>query len=59
MCGTDLLDAAHKLAKHMGIEFNGSTGWLWRFRKRHGIGKKKVQGESGGADIISPVRGSR
>ena len=50
MCGTDLLDAAFKLAKHMGIEFSGSTGWLWWFRKRHGIGNKKVQGESGSAD---------
>ena len=48
--GTDLVDAAFKLAKHMGIEFSGSTGWLWRFRKRHGIGNKKVQGESGSAD---------
>ena len=48
--GTDLLNAAFKLAKHMGIEFSGSTGWLWRFRKRHGIGNKKVQGESGSAD---------
>ena len=26
VCGTDLLDAAHKLARHMGIEFSGSTG---------------------------------
>ena len=47
MRGTDLLDAATKLARHMGIEFNGSTGWLWQSRKRHGIGHKKVQGESG------------
>ena len=44
--GTDLLDAAVKLAKHMGIDFSGSTGWLWRFRKHRGIGNKKVQGES-------------
>ena len=48
--GTDLLDAAHKLAKHIGIEFSDSTGWLWRFRKRHGIGNKKIQGELGSAD---------
>ena len=48
--GTDLLDAATNLARHMGIEFSSSTGWLWRFRKRHGIGNKKVQGESGSAD---------
>ena len=45
--GTDLLDAAFKLAKHMGIEFSGSTGWVWRFRKCHGISNKKVQGELG------------
>ena len=56
--GTDLLDAAVKLAKHMGIDFSGSTGWLWSFRKRHGIGNKKVQGESGSADTeaVEPFR---
>ena len=26
--GPDLLDAATKLTRHMGIEFSGSTGWL-------------------------------
>ena len=36
--GTDILDAAVKLARHMGIEnFTGSTGWLWRFCRRHNI----------------------
>ena len=56
--GTDLLDAATKLARHMGIEFSGSTRWLWRFRKRHGIGNKKVQGESESADneAVEPFR---
>ena len=49
--GTDLLDAACKLAKHMGIEFSGSTGWLWRFRKRHGIGNKKKFRANQGAPI--------
>ena len=29
--GTDLLNAAINLARHMGIEFSGSTGWLWWF----------------------------
>ena len=56
--GTDLLDATCKLAKHMGIEFSGSTGWLWCFRKRRGIGNKKVPGESGSADTeaVEPCR---
>ena len=45
--GTDPLNAATKLASHMDIEFSGSTGWLWRFRKIHGIGYKKVQGNLG------------
>ena len=40
--GTDLLNAATKLAQHIDIELSGSTGWLWRFSKRHGIGNKKV-----------------
>ena len=55
---TDLLNAATKLARHMGIEFSGSTGWLWRFRKRHGIGNKKVQGESGSTntEVVEPFR---
>ena len=26
--GVDILDAAKKLAAHMGIPFNGSGGWL-------------------------------
>ena len=56
--GTDLLNAATKLARHMGIEFSGSTGWQWWFRKHHGIGNKKVQGESGSADTeaVEPFR---
>jgi hypothetical protein len=30
--GVDLKSAAERLAK----QFQGSDGWLWRFRKHHG-----------------------
>ena len=46
--GTKILDAANKLAQHMGIPFCGSSGWLWQFR--NGIGNKKTQGEAASAD---------
>ena len=38
--GVDILDTAKKLAAHMGIPFNNSGGWLWRFRNCHGIRNK-------------------
>lgn len=35
--GTELKSAAMELANSMNIPFKASDGWLWRFRKRHGI----------------------
>jgi transposase len=47
----ELRAAAEKLSEHMGIAFRASDGWLWRFRKRHGISNRKTSGESLSADI--------
>ena len=34
--GLEIVDAANKLARHMGIEsVKASDYWLWRFRNRH------------------------
>ena len=44
--GTDLLDAATKLARHMGIEFSGSTGGCGAF-------------ENATASVIRKCRGNR
>ena len=49
--GVEIVEAAKKLAEHMGVTFQGSAGWLWRFGNRHGIRHKNVQGESGSADL--------
>ena len=46
----ELWAAADKLAKHMGIQFQASDGWLWRFRKRHGITNRSTCGEALSAD---------
>ena len=56
--GVDILDAAVKLAAHMGISFSGSVGWLWRFRNRHGIRNKVVHCEAGSGDsgVVEPFR---
>ena len=56
--GTEILDAASKLARHLGIPFNASSGWLWRFWNHHGIHNKKTQGEAGSADAeaVEPFR---
>ena len=58
MCRVDIPDAAVKLAAHMGIPFNGSGGWLWRFRNRHGIRNKVVHSEAAGGDsgVVEPFR---
>ena len=53
VCGVDTLGAVH-----MGIPFNGSGGWLWRFHNRHGIRNKKVHNEAGSTDsgVVEPFR---
>ena len=38
--GVDIVDATKKSAAHMGIIFQGNTGWLWRFRNCHSIRTK-------------------
>lgn len=55
--GVDIQEAAHRLARHMNIgEFKCSTGWLWRFRRRHGIVNKGITGEllSADSDAVDP-----
>ena len=52
--GVKLLAAATKLAYHLGYtDFNGSEGWLWRFRNRHGLFNEIQHGEVGNADMAS------
>lgn len=42
----ELKSAASTLAQHMKITFKASSGWLWRFCKRHGIVNKRTYGEA-------------
>ena len=57
--GVELASSATKLARQLGLpEFHGSDGWLWRFRKRHGIRNLAVTGEAESADAesVEPFR---
>ena len=57
--GVEILEAAHKLANNLGItSFKGSTGWLYRFRNRHGIRNRVEHGEAACADTsaVEPFR---
>lgn len=56
--GIEIMAAAAKLADHMGVACQASTGWLWRFRNRHGIVNKLEHGEAGSADdgAVEPFR---
>ncbi|KAK3870809.1 hypothetical protein Pcinc_024003 [Petrolisthes cinctipes] len=50
--GCDIQHAAQRLAQHLSVEnFKSSSGWLWRFRQRHGKSNKPVCGESLSADV--------
>jgi centromere protein B len=41
--GTEIQAAAERLSKQMGLEqFKASSGWLFRFRRRHNISSKKI-----------------
>ena len=51
--GVEILNAANQLAAKMKIEFKGSDGWLYRFRKRNGLRNVRVRGEAGSADLAS------
>jgi hypothetical protein len=43
--------AAERLSNQMGLElFKASSGWVFRFRRRHNISSKKILGEILGAD---------
>lgn len=57
--GVEIASSAAKLAAHMGItDFKASDGWLWRFRRRHGIHDVKEAGEAASADVesVEPFR---
>lgn len=50
----EIASAATDLAEHLAIpNFKASDGWLWRFRKRHGLTNLKTRGEAGSADAAS------
>ena len=52
--GVDIQHAAERLAGHLGHkDFKCSDGWLWRFRRRHGIVNRAVTGEVLSADVAS------
>lgn len=47
----DIKRAAQRLSTHLGISnFKCSDGWLWRFRRRHGIVNRVITGELLSAD---------
>ena len=55
--GLDIQNAAQRLANHLGIQdFKCSDGWLWRFRRRHGLGNRAITGEllSADASAVDP-----
>lgn len=55
----ELKSAAIILAHHLNIvSFKADDGWLWRFRKRHGILNKRIDGEvsSTSKEVIDPFR---
>ncbi|XP_061427514.1 tigger transposable element-derived protein 7-like isoform X2 [Lethenteron reissneri] len=50
----DIQGAAKRFASIFNIEdFSASTGWLYRFRRRHGVERMKVSGESLGTHVES------
>lgn len=57
--GIEIQAAAERLTKQMGLEqFKASSGWLFRFRRRHNISSKKICGEILSADLeaVEPFR---
>ncbi|XP_060846462.1 tigger transposable element-derived protein 7-like [Rhopalosiphum padi] len=57
--GVEIQAAADRLAKQLNINnFKASSGWLFRFGRRHNITNKKICGESLSADneAVEPFR---
>lgn len=57
--GSEIQNAAAKLAKHMGVEkFQATAGWLWRFRNRHGMVKTVIHSEAASAptEVVETFR---
>lgn len=57
--GVEIQAAAERLAKNLDINnFKASSGWLFRFRRRHNMTNKKICGESLSADdeTVEPFR---
>lgn len=45
--GTEVLNAAEKFAQLQGVkDFKASEGWLFRFKRRHGLSNRKAHGEA-------------
>ncbi|KAK7582263.1 hypothetical protein V9T40_013708 [Parthenolecanium corni] len=45
-----LMDKANSLAKELNEDFQATDGWLTRWKERHGIVHKKLQGEKADGD---------
>jgi len=57
--GVEIQAAAERLAKQLDVNnFKASSGWLFRFKRRHNITNKKICGESLSIDdeIVEPFR---
>jgi transposase len=56
--GDELRAAAEEFAKHLKIHnFTCSSGWLWRFRQRHNITKRKICREAlSDVESVEPFR---
>ena len=54
----ELKTAAIKLGKYMDTNVKASDGWLWRFKKRHGISNKQIYGDamSSAVEEVEPFR---
>jgi hypothetical protein len=52
--GVELQAAAERFAQRLGeYDFKASTGWLFRFRNRHGTANRKICEESLSAENVS------
>ncbi|GFO29063.1 tigger transposable element-derived protein 6 [Plakobranchus ocellatus] len=51
--GPILMEKAGELGKELGISFVPCSGWLGRFKRRHGIVFKAASGEAASVDMSS------